>query len=205
MRLNNRLRKQSICWWFEAPLCWLWCHCNDHPYPADCLYSVGATVVGVNWKKRHNHHVELAVVGVRISYVKSVQHFRWFIYTMFVFCCVIKLELHTLMHAYIYMSMCACACVFVWACLYGIHYVYVFFRLFIQVICANKSPWVIFRCINLVCDFLIVTRDWFDENSADDGRPLKLPESQVKLQILYKYKGRISSAMRLAMSINNKH
>ena len=28
LRLNKRLRKQSWGWWFEAPSCWLWRHCN---------------------------------------------------------------------------------------------------------------------------------------------------------------------------------
>ena len=29
LRLNKRLSKQSWGWWFEIPLCPLWCHCND--------------------------------------------------------------------------------------------------------------------------------------------------------------------------------
>ena len=30
LRLNKRLTKQSLGWWFETPLCPLWRHCNDH-------------------------------------------------------------------------------------------------------------------------------------------------------------------------------
>ena len=29
LRLNKWLSKQSRCQWFEMPLHWLWCHCND--------------------------------------------------------------------------------------------------------------------------------------------------------------------------------
>ena len=29
LRLNKRLSKQSWAWWFERPLCSLWCHCNE--------------------------------------------------------------------------------------------------------------------------------------------------------------------------------
>ena len=28
LRMNKRLKKQSICWWFEKPLRTLWRHCN---------------------------------------------------------------------------------------------------------------------------------------------------------------------------------
>ena len=35
LRLNKRLSKQSRGWWFEMPLCSLWCHCN-----AMCVWGV---------------------------------------------------------------------------------------------------------------------------------------------------------------------
>ena len=39
LRLNIRLSKQSLGWWFEMPSCSLWCHCNDVPHYAIYIYS----------------------------------------------------------------------------------------------------------------------------------------------------------------------
>ena len=42
--LNKRLSKQSWGWWFETPLCSLWCHCNASPVSSHCPTPRGTHV-----------------------------------------------------------------------------------------------------------------------------------------------------------------
>ena len=69
---NKRLSKQSRRRWFETPLRWLWCHCNNYdqvPYP---LSKIDSTNYGNDGNDGHGGDAndrEWVLVSFRIGYI----------------------------------------------------------------------------------------------------------------------------------------
>ena len=56
--LIKRLSKQSVGWWFEAPTCPLWRHCNEElHYHDQCIKNIHNSERNNNWKQYVESHI----------------------------------------------------------------------------------------------------------------------------------------------------
>ena len=76
LRLNKRLSKQSWGWWFEAPSCSLWRHCNTlglykETAKESSLSSCPPNLTKPKWSKYRSNRIVVIRCDVKQRYSKS--------------------------------------------------------------------------------------------------------------------------------------